>query len=227
MAYCVKCGARVDDDLRFCPYCGAEVPRVGKTGDTGGNTYTSGESTQNNTYSSDTYTFGGSTGGAQGYTYYQGENGSGQNSSYYQSGTGSSQTYNDPGRGNYNGNSGYQSTGYFEPYEVKRNKAMGVLSYLGILVLIPLLAGDRTSAYVKHHINQGLMLFIVSSIVDILDGNWLWSFRSWFTLGGSWLSWIIEIADFACLILLVMGIISACKGTRQEFPVIGKIKILK
>ena len=27
MAYCVKCGAKVDDDIRFCPQCGAEIPR--------------------------------------------------------------------------------------------------------------------------------------------------------------------------------------------------------
>ena len=26
MAYCVKCGARVDDGLKFCPYCKAEIP---------------------------------------------------------------------------------------------------------------------------------------------------------------------------------------------------------
>lgn len=26
MAYCVKCGAKVDDGIRFCPYCGAEIP---------------------------------------------------------------------------------------------------------------------------------------------------------------------------------------------------------
>ena len=26
MAYCVKCGAKVDDSMRFCPECGAEIP---------------------------------------------------------------------------------------------------------------------------------------------------------------------------------------------------------
>lgn len=192
MAYCVKCGARVEDDLRFCPYCGAEIPRT----ETAGNTADS------------MYTAGGNSDSAQSYTYYQGEAGGQQGS-----------TYN---------NSSYQyAGGYFDASEVKRSKGMGVLSYLGILVLIPLLAGDKTSAYVKHHINQGLTLFIVSSIVDFLDGKWLWGLHFWSAFGGDWLSWIIDILDFGCLILLIMGIVSACKGTRQELPIVGKIKILK
>ena len=60
----------------------------------------------------------------------------------------------------------YGSSEYFGQDEVRRNKAMGVLSYIGILVLIPLLAGDRRSEYVKHHMNQGIVLTILSVLVD-------------------------------------------------------------
>ena len=50
MAYCVKCGARVEDDLRFCPYCGAEIPVVEKTADRAENTYTAGGSEESQSY---------------------------------------------------------------------------------------------------------------------------------------------------------------------------------
>lgn len=66
----------------------------------------------------------------------------------------------------------YQSAGgpeYFHSEDVRQNKAMGVLSYIGILVLIPLLAGNKQSEYVRFHLNQGAVLFIISAIVNILD----------------------------------------------------------
>lgn len=185
MAYCVKCGAKVEDNLRFCPQCGAEIPHMGNYG-----TYGNDSNDMGNNFSGQT-----------------------QNSKSYQ------KSFNDIPYGG-------GSVDRFDVSEVKRNKAMGVLSYLGILLLIPLLAGDKSSPYVRHHINQGLVLFIVSSIIDFLEGKWLWNFYSWFELGKSALSSVFEIADFACFILLIMGIVSACKGTRHELPIIGKIKIL-
>lgn len=180
MAYCVKCGARVDDGQSFCPYCGAEIPKAAQ----------------------DMNSSSGGFGGSENYTYYQ-------------------NSYQDP----------YQDSqsrpDYFPAAEVKKNKLMGVLSYLGILILVPLLAGDKSSAYVRHHANQGIILFVISSVLDLLDGKWVWGFHSWINFGGGALSWLIEIADFACLILFIMGLVSACQGTRRELPLIGKIKVLK
>lgn len=195
MAYCIKCGAKVDDGQKFCSYCGAEIPNL--AGNTGSSTPDS----------------------AQSYTYYQENTGEQQPYQEYSYSNDYSNNYNDDYSNDYGD--------YFEITEVKKNKAMGVLSYLGILVLIPLLAGDKRSAYVRHHANQGLILFVISSVIDFLDGQWVWGFHSWINAGGGWFSWLFEIADFACLILFIMGIVSACKGTRRELPFIGKIKILK
>lgn len=190
MAYCVKCGARVEDGQKLCPYCGAEIP-----------------------------------GAAEGMNGSS-ASGSSQNYTYYQEGTYGNQTYTGPC---YQGS--YQDSqsrpGFFAASEVRKNKLMGVLSYLGILVLIPLLAGDKSSAYVRHHGNQGLVLFVVSTIIDLLEGKWIMGFHSWINFSGGWFSWLFDIASFACFILFIMGIISACKGTTQELPIIGKIKILK
>lgn len=175
MAYCVKCGAKVEDYVHFCPQCGAEIPQTGN----------SGEYAQNDTY------------------------GGTQNDAYG------------------NQTCGSQIYGRFEDAEIRSNKAMGVLSYLGILMLIPLLAGNKGSEYVKHHINQGLVLFVLSSVIDLLNGRWVWDFYEWIHLGSGLFSRLLGIADFACFILMIMGIVSACKGTRQELPVIGKIQVFK
>ena len=107
---------------------------------------------------------------------------------------------------------------------MSRNKAMGVLSYLGILLLIPLLAGDKQSQYVKHHVNQGLVLFLASSLVDLLEGDWVWGLHSIIHFGGGMFSWIFDILGLMFLILAIMGIVSACKGDRKELPLIGKIR---
>lgn len=159
MTYCVKCGAMVSDDVRFCPQCGAEIPGTANTGD------------------------------AQ--------------------------------------NSGYTEDTYFHPEDVKKNKTMGVISYIGILVLIPLLAGDKRSEYVKFHANQGLLLFIVSAIVDLLDGNWIFGLHSLINFSGSVFTWIFDILSFACFILMIVGIAAACKGEKKELPIIGKIRLVK
>lgn len=177
MAYCVKCGARVADDCKFCDQCGAEMPEV--------------EENQDCSY-------------GQGGFYNQ-------NNTYNQKGT-------------------YDQRSCFDPQEVKKNKLMGVLSYLDILVLIPLFAGDKNSQYVRFHSNQGIILFIMNTILDILDGEQIAAFgTAWHSIRmmSKTLNTVIDIAQFAVFILMVMGIASACDGKRKPLPLIGKIKILK
>ena len=215
MAYCVKCGAKVEDGIMVCPQCGAQIPNV------------SGSYSKND-YGSGSYTEHGQ-GSAQGYTYGQQSYGQ-ENQQGYQSGG-----YGQSGQGYQSG--GYQQNGYeaqpysfadfFDQAEVRQNKVMGVLSYLGILVLIPLLAGDKQSQYVKHHVNQGLVLFLASSLVDLLEGDWVWGLHSIIHFGGGMFSWIFDILGLVFFILMVMGIVSACKGDRKELPLIGKIRFFK
>ena len=118
MAYCVKCGAKVDDGTMSCPQCGAPIPELA-----GGrsDSRTAGSTADYSQSGGQEYTYG------QGYTYNQ-SNGSGT-AGYAQ------EPYGSYGYGSY----GYGSQAYFDRSEVSRNKAMGVLSYIGILVLIPLI----------------------------------------------------------------------------------------
>lgn len=192
MAYCIKCGGRVEDTDKKCPFCGADIPVVGSQQQS---------QTQSQAQTSK-YTYG------QNY----GQNHSDQN---------------------YNGQSSYNPyypetarEGYFNEAEVKKNKVMGVLCYLGILVFIPILAGDKDSEYLKLHKNQGLVLFIINVIADLLEKSWI---RIGFlgNLTGAVISVGCDIISFVLAILWILGIVYACKGTKNELPGIGKIKIFK
>lgn len=178
MAYCVKCGAKVDDGIRFCPCCGAEIPL------------------------------------GQG---QYGQQGQGQDQQYYDHGGQQSQ-YGQQGP------YGQQREGYFHPEDVRANKVMAVLSYIGILVLVPLLAGNKSSEYLRHHIDQGLVIWIGSLLADILSGGGFLGFAFFSSV------WSLElvggILSLVFFILMIVGIVDACRGVRRELPVVGAFKIL-
>lgn len=101
---------------------------------------------------------------------------------------------------------------------------MSVLAYIGILVLIPLLAA-KDSPYARFHSNQGLVLFIADILVGIATGIISGVFSA-IKLG--FISSIISsLLGLAVLALAIMGIVYAAQGKAKELPVIGKIKILK
>lgn len=230
MSYCVKCGAKVDDGIAICPQCGAPIPDL--SGGYSGSGQTRGGDNGYRQDSGQEYTYG-QPGAGQG-SYRQGGYGQPENQ---QGSYGQSEYWHDgfgqPGyQQNGYGQSGYETrrygaADYFDEMEVRQNKAMGVLSYLGILVLIPLLAGNRQSQYVKHHTNQGLTLFLLSSLVDLVEGDWVWGLHSVIHFGGGIFSWIFDILGLVFFILMVMGIVAACRGERKELPLIGKIKFFK
>jgi len=100
----------------------------------------------------------------------------------------------------------------FDPQDISSNKIMAALSYLGIFVLIPLLAA-KDSKYARFHVNQGLILLICAVV----------SFAVSKIPGLAFIAWILNLA---ILILAVIGIINAVKGQAKELPYIGKYKIL-
>lgn len=94
--------------------------------------------------------------------------------------------------------------------EVKKEQpnAIAALSYIGILVLVPLLA-VKDDEFVKFHTKQGLVLFIAE--IATMTISWLpiigWIFG--FFLGILW------------LILSIMGILNVLAGKKKPLPVIG------
>lgn len=111
----------------------------------------------------------------------------------------------------------------FDNQDIQNNKIMAILSYFGILVLVPILAA-KESKFARFHANQGLILCICSIAV--------WLVISIITSVLTWrLYWLISIISLVAwvgiLILAIIGIINAANGKAKELPVIGHFKLLK
>lgn len=103
--------------------------------------------------------------------------------------------------------------------DVQSGKAMAILSYFGILSLIPYFS-EKNNQYVRFHAVQGVNLFIVNTILMAVS-----SFINNFV--GSLLSWPFSIASTFLWILEILGVVYAAKGEQKELPLISKIKIVK
>lgn len=94
--------------------------------------------------------------------------------------------------------------------DVEDNKVYAILAYLGILVLVPILAA-KDSRFAQYHANQGLVLFLTSIICG---------FVIWIPVVG----WALGIG---ILVLWVMGIVNAAQGEMKPLPIIGGIELIK
>ena len=96
-------------------------------------------------------------------------------------------------------------------------KVFGVLGYIGILFLIPLLAGK--TEFSRFHANQGLVLFIVDAVASVAATALAFI---------PFVGWIASsVLGLAIFILAIMGIVNAAQGEMKPLPVIGGIQILK
>ncbi len=87
---------------------------------------------------------------------------------------------------------------------------MGVLAYLGILIIIPFLMA-KDDPFVKFHIKQGLLLVIVEIAVWVL-GSSMWQL---------WM--LLNLVNLATLILAIVGIVNVIQGNQKELPLIGSL----
>ncbi|MBR6640160.1 MAG: zinc-ribbon domain-containing protein [Muribaculaceae bacterium] len=117
------------------------------------------------------------------------------------------------------------TTGGYDKNDIEQNKAMGVLAYLGILVLIPILAA-KESKFARFHANQGLILCIAAILYGVA-----YSVLTSIILAISWrLYFLVSILGFVGIVfavLCVIGIINVVNGQAKELPVIGKYRILR
>ena len=106
-----------------------------------------------------------------------------------------------------------------DPNDAEQGKVMSILSYLFILCLIPLITGDyKKSEYVKYHLNQGLVLFIVW-IAWLIVSNLLGFLFSGVLI---FLYILIRFAVWiGVLALCVIGIMNVSKGKMKPLPIIG------
>ena len=139
----------------------------------------------------------------------------------------------------------------FDKDDIEFNNRLSTLSYLGILVLIPLFL-VKYSRYSRFHANQGILLIIYNLAIGLIT----WIIRAVLGLIGtgivflfgkiaarvaflikvagivagglSVLGWVLTVLISATAVfLMVLGIINAAKGRAKELPLIGRVKLLK
>lgn len=86
---------------------------------------------------------------------------------------------------------------------------MGVLAYIGPLVIIPFLM-EKKDEFVKFHTKQGIVLFGLELVIMVLG-----SMMYLFMLG--------TLFNLATLVLSIIGIVNVVQGQKKELPVIGSL----
>lgn len=102
--------------------------------------------------------------------------------------------------------------------EIKDDTLMGVLCYLGPLVIIPYMT-SLDKPFVKFHVKQGIVLFGLEVILYIVGTMFLFS----------GLYPIIMLLNLGTLILTIIGIVNVVGKKEVALPLIGqfadKVKI--
>lgn len=100
-----------------------------------------------------------------------------------------------------------------------------ILSYIGILWLIPLLV-EKNDKVVRFHVNQGIVLFIFDIIGSIAVG--ILSDIFVFIPVISFLGVVIaSLFGILCFVLMIIGIVNAANKSEKPLPIIGKFQVLK
>ena len=99
----------------------------------------------------------------------------------------------------------------------KHTKLYSVISYITwIGWLIALFARDKDDEMVKQHLNQGLVLNLVTLVTSIITRY----------VSNGVIASVCGIIDLAAFILCIMGIVRAVKLSDQPLPLVGGIKLI-
>ena len=90
--------------------------------------------------------------------------------------------------------------------------AISYVTWVGFLIAA--IAGDRSDRFMAHHLNQALVI----NLAAIVGG-----FLAVIPVLGSMLTGLVSMAT---LILGVMGVLSAYRGSMEPLPLIGDIHLI-
>jgi len=90
---------------------------------------------------------------------------------------------------------------------------MGILCYLGPLVLIPFLT-KKDDAFIQYHAKQGMVLFGIELIFVFFD-NYI------YMLSFGLLAPIVMLIQLGLLILTILGIVNVLQKKEVALPIIG------
>ena len=98
------------------------------------------------------------------------------------------------------------------PKKDEDNKLIAILSYIGVLCLIPLLT-KKDDEFVFFHAKQGVVLFIAEVITAFVAAIPI-------------LGWIIAtIAGLIWFVLSIIGIVNVLGDKKKELPILGKCAV--
>ena len=98
------------------------------------------------------------------------------------------------------------------PAPAKQNETvMGILAYLGILIIIPFLMA-KDDPFVKFHIKQGLLLVIGEIAIALLTGMLFYSLWQ-----------LVQLAHLALIVFSIIGIVNVVNHQQKELPLIGSL----
>ncbi len=96
-------------------------------------------------------------------------------------------------------------------------KIYGVLAYFSIGVLVPILF-KMDVRFVRFHVNQGLVLFLAEALLSLVYG---------FVGGIPLLAMVVSVTRLLCVAFMVLGMVSAVRGSEKPLPLIGRIHLVK
>lgn len=104
--------------------------------------------------------------------------------------------------------------------KISNTNVMAALSYLGILIIVPILTA-KDDPFVKFHIKQGIALIILWAVIWILSFGWgMLMVIIKFPLFGL-ISILFPFLWLLSVGLMIMGIVNAATGKQKELPVVG------
>lgn len=100
-------------------------------------------------------------------------------------------------------------------YTEKKDKVAAVFSYLGwVFWVVAFLIRNKNDALSHHHLNQGLVLAIAGTIAGVIA-----QFHGLLRVAGG-------ILSFGVVVLSIIGIVRAVRGSDEPLPFVGDIKLL-
>ena len=130
------------------------------------------------------------------------------------------------------------TTADYDAKDIADNKIYAILSYIGLLFLVPIFAAPD-SKFARFHANQGILACIVAvgwSIINFILLSILGIIFPYKEVLGNALSRgliyalltsVFQLVYIIPAVLIIIGIINAAKGKAKELPFIGKFRILK
>jgi uncharacterized membrane protein len=93
--------------------------------------------------------------------------------------------------------------------EGNNSTLMGILAYIGILVLIPLIM-EKHDPFVRYHVKQGLVLFVIEAALWVI-GSMVY---------GLWV--LISLINLGAVVLSIIGIINVVNKKQVALPLVGQ-----